>query len=54
MDLIKTSEYFKPGLRYTAFIKLAHHDGTPVTDNNNMVNVKHGYSYDVDQYETTQ
>ncbi|XP_075211329.1 CD109 antigen-like isoform X2 [Lycorma delicatula] len=50
MDLIKTSEYFKPGLKYTAFIKLAHHDGTPVTDKTNPVRVRYGYSYNSDEY----
>uniref|UniRef100_A0A8D8UYD5 TEP1-F n=1 Tax=Cacopsylla melanoneura TaxID=428564 RepID=A0A8D8UYD5_9HEMI len=54
LDLIKSANYFKPGLKYTAYLKLAHHDGTPVTDNNNMVTVKHGYTYDVEAYESTQ
>ncbi|KAI5743739.1 hypothetical protein M8J77_021636 [Diaphorina citri] len=54
MDLIKSSEYFKPGLKYTAYMKLAHHDGTPVTDNNNMVQVRHGFSYDESKYEANQ
>ncbi|KAG6796738.1 antigen [Apis mellifera caucasica] len=46
MDLIKTSEYYKPGLKYTAFIKITYHDGTPVRDNKNPVIIKYGYSYD--------
>lgn len=50
MELIKTSEYFKPGLKYTAFIKLTYHDGTPVQDTNNPVTVRHGYSYDSTLY----
>ncbi|XP_017300547.2 CD109 antigen [Diaphorina citri] len=54
MDLIKSSEYFKPGLKYTAYMKLTHHDGTPVTDNNNMVQVRHGFSYDESKYEANQ
>lgn len=50
MELIKTSEYFKPGLKYTAFIKLTYHDGTPVQDVNNPVTVRYGYSYDHSLY----
>ncbi|XP_021920080.1 CD109 antigen-like isoform X2 [Zootermopsis nevadensis] len=50
MELIKTSEYFKPGLKYTAFVKLTYHDGSPVQDMNNPVTVRYGYSYDHDSY----
>ncbi|XP_076755633.1 thioester-containing protein 1 allele R1 isoform X2 [Xylocopa sonorina] len=46
MDLIKTSEYYKPGLKYTAFIKLTYHDGTPVQDNKNPVTIKYSYTTD--------
>ncbi|XP_050479205.1 thioester-containing protein 1 allele R1-like isoform X2 [Bombus huntii] len=52
MDLIKTSEYYKPGLKYTAFIKLTYHDGTPVRDNKNFVMVKYGYTYITDNQST--
>ncbi|XP_076663393.1 CD109 antigen isoform X2 [Andrena cerasifolii] len=45
MDLIKSSEYYKPGLKYTAFIKLTYHDGTPVRDTKNPVTVMYGYTY---------
>ncbi|XP_046675493.1 CD109 antigen-like isoform X2 [Homalodisca vitripennis] len=54
LELVKTSEYFKPGLKYTAFIKLSHHDGTPVTDRTNPVKVRWGYSYDQDNYNETE
>nr|XP_018897644.1 PREDICTED: CD109 antigen-like isoform X2 [Bemisia tabaci] len=50
MELVRTSEYFKPGLKYSAFIKVAHHDGSPVNDDNNMVKVRHGFSYNTDEY----
>ncbi|KAL0273724.1 UNVERIFIED_CONTAM: hypothetical protein PYX00_006334 [Menopon gallinae] len=50
MELIKTAECFKPGLKYTAFLKLAYHDGTPVVDEKNPVIVKHGFSYDTNNY----
>ncbi|XP_017758263.1 PREDICTED: CD109 antigen-like isoform X2 [Eufriesea mexicana] len=52
MDLIKTSEYYKPGLKYTAFIKLTYHDGTPVRDNKNPVTIKYGYTYITDNQFT--
>ncbi|KAK9304587.1 hypothetical protein QLX08_004027 [Tetragonisca angustula] len=52
MDLIKTSEYYKPGLKYTAYIKLTYHDGTPVRDNKNFVTVKYGYTYIIDNQST--
>ncbi|XP_017876968.1 CD109 antigen-like isoform X2 [Ceratina calcarata] len=45
MELIKTSEYYKPGLKYTAFIKVTYHDGTPVRDDKNPVMIKYGYAY---------
>lgn len=50
MDLIKTSEYYKPGLKYTAFIKLTYHDGTPVRDNKNPVTIMYGYTYSQSAY----
>ncbi|KAF4518646.1 hypothetical protein B566_EDAN005973 [Ephemera danica] len=50
LELVKTSEYFKPGLKYTAFIKLSRHDGTPVSDSKNPVKVRWGYGYDHDSY----
>ncbi|XP_031828991.1 thioester-containing protein 1 allele R1 isoform X2 [Nomia melanderi] len=50
MDLIKTSEYYKPGLKYTAFIKLAYHDGSPVQDNKNPVTIMYGYTYNQSAY----
>ncbi|KAK6619003.1 hypothetical protein RUM44_003385 [Polyplax serrata] len=50
MELIKTAESFKPGLQYTAFIKLAYHDGKPVIDDRNPIIVKHGFSYDTEKY----
>ncbi|XP_011255612.1 CD109 antigen isoform X2 [Camponotus floridanus] len=50
MELIKTSEYFKPGLKYTAFLKLTNHDGSPVQDTKNDVLIAYGYSYDRSDY----
>ncbi|XP_027843967.2 CD109 antigen-like isoform X1 [Aphis gossypii] len=51
MELIRTSEYFKPGLKYTAFIKMSHHDGTPVYDDRNPVKVWHGFSHETEKLE---
>ncbi|XP_018336565.1 CD109 antigen-like isoform X2 [Agrilus planipennis] len=44
IEIIKTSDYYKPGLRYTAFIKISNQDGTPVQDKTNPVKVKYGFS----------
>ncbi|XP_023288117.1 CD109 antigen isoform X2 [Orussus abietinus] len=45
MELIKTSTYYKPGLTYTAFIKLTYHDGSPVRDTVNPVLIAYGFTY---------
>ncbi|PSN57619.1 hypothetical protein C0J52_00529 [Blattella germanica] len=50
MEIIKTSEYYKPGLMYTAYVKLTYHDGSPVQDDNNPVIVRYGYTYDQNEY----
>ncbi|XP_011158223.1 CD109 antigen isoform X2 [Solenopsis invicta] len=50
MELIRTSEYFKPGLKYTAFLKLAYHDGSPVQDTKNDVLIAYGYTYNQSAY----
>ncbi|XP_039279526.1 CD109 antigen isoform X2 [Nilaparvata lugens] len=53
MELIKTSEYFKPGLKYVALMKVSTHDGIPVTDRTNPVKVAQGYSYNSDEFNKT-
>lgn len=50
MELIKTSEYYKPGLKYTAFIKITHHDGSPVRDRTNAVIISYGYTFNQSAY----
>ncbi|XP_078044261.1 thioester-containing protein 1 allele R1 isoform X3 [Augochlora pura] len=50
MELIKTSEYYKPGLKYTLFVKLTYHDGAPVQDNKNPVTIMYGYTYNQSAY----
>ncbi|XP_023015119.2 thioester-containing protein 1 allele R1 isoform X1 [Leptinotarsa decemlineata] len=52
MQLIKTADYFKPGLKYTAYVKITNHDGTPVK-NMPGVTVRHGYSRVDEVYEET-
>ncbi|CAG9766032.1 unnamed protein product [Ceutorhynchus assimilis] len=51
MDLIKTADYFKPGLTYVAYVKVANHDGTPLRDEERDVTIKHGYSRQDEIYE---
>ncbi|KYN03797.1 hypothetical protein ALC62_05309 [Cyphomyrmex costatus] len=50
MELIRTSDYFKPGLKYTAFLKLTYHDGSPVQDTKNDVLIAYGYTYNQSEY----
>ncbi|XP_031779562.1 CD109 antigen isoform X2 [Nasonia vitripennis] len=45
MELLRTAEYYKPGLKYTAFLKVTYHDGSPVVDNTNPVHISYGYTY---------
>lgn len=45
IELIKSSKTFKPGLKYTAFLKVAHQDDKPVTEENAELILKYGYSY---------
>ncbi|XP_019757340.2 CD109 antigen [Dendroctonus ponderosae] len=51
MDLIKTADYFKPGLSYVAYIKVANHDGTPLRNEERDVVVRHGYSRQDEVYD---
>ncbi|KAI4464831.1 macroglobulin / complement [Holotrichia oblita] len=44
MELIKTADYYKPGLPYTAYVKVSNHDLTPLRKDQNMVKIKYGYS----------
>ncbi|XP_058450670.1 thioester-containing protein 1 allele R1-like isoform X2 [Malaya genurostris] len=39
MELVKSSDKFKPGLPYTAWIKASFQDGTPVQDTQNQIEV---------------
>jgi len=54
LDLIKTSDSFKPGLKYTAFLKIAYQDNTPVQDESGVVVVRHGFSHNQENYNRTE
>ncbi|GAB6021255.1 CD109 molecule [Chamberlinius hualienensis] len=54
LDLIKTAETFKPGLKFNAYLKVAYQDDVPVRDDSNMVTLKFGYNYNESSYETVQ
>ncbi|XP_022645189.1 CD109 antigen-like isoform X2 [Varroa destructor] len=49
-ELVKTSDTFKPGLKYTAFLKAAYQDDTPVQDPENQLTFRYGYNYDEEQW----
>ncbi|KAK4880764.1 hypothetical protein RN001_008910 [Aquatica leii] len=53
MELIKTADYYKPGLKYTAYIKVSKHDGSPLLPDRNVVKVRHGYSQIDEEYSQT-
>ncbi|XP_066246674.1 thioester-containing protein 1 allele R1-like [Euwallacea similis] len=51
MDLIKTADYFKPGLTYVAYVKVVNHDGTPLRNEERDVLIRHGYSRQDEIYD---
>ncbi|XP_014247621.1 CD109 antigen-like isoform X2 [Cimex lectularius] len=53
-EMFDTSTVFKPGLEHKVFIKLVHHDETPVIDNTNPIKIKSSYSYSDEDYNTTE
>ncbi|XP_076337600.1 CD109 antigen-like isoform X2 [Tachypleus tridentatus] len=53
VQLIKTSETFKPGLKYTCFLKVAYQDDTPVDDRENQLKLRYGYSYNESSWKTS-
>lgn len=54
LELIKTAETFKPGLKYTAYLKVAYQDDVPIRDNANPVKVKFGYNYNESTYQVRE
>ncbi|KAJ8965945.1 hypothetical protein NQ317_008000, partial [Molorchus minor] len=51
MDLVKTADYFKPGLAYTAYVKVINNDGSPISVDDTEVTIRHGYSRVDEVYE---
>lgn len=45
VELLKTSKTFKPGLKYTAYLKVAYQDDKPVDEGGPPVYLRYGYSY---------
>ena len=54
LELVKTADAYKPGMPYTAFLKLSNQDGTPVRDDLNPVSVKSGFGDNTDLYESSE
>nr|BAR45595.1 thioester-containing protein 2 [Niponia nodulosa] len=54
LELIKTAETFKPGLKFTAYLKVATQDDMPIRDDVNMVKVRFGYNYNESTHETKE
>ncbi|XP_076058869.1 CD109 antigen-like [Oratosquilla oratoria] len=50
MELIRTSDNFKPGLKYTAILKVAYQDDSPVQSGN--VTIRHGFTHNTKPIET--
>ncbi|CAM6001992.1 unnamed protein product, partial [Sphagnum balticum] len=50
VELIKTSKTFKPGLKYTCFLKVAYQDDTPVEDNGQPLLLRYGFSYNFENW----
>lgn len=51
LSLIRTSDSFKPGLKYTAFLKVSYQDDTPITTGE--VTLRHTFSRDPDGFIET-
>lgn len=51
LHLFKSSEYYKPGLDYSAQLHVSKHDGSPATG---AVTIRHGFSYDSDKYTSSE
>ncbi|XP_060518644.1 CD109 antigen-like isoform X2 [Cylas formicarius] len=52
MEIIKTSDYFKPGFKYEVYIKVSNHDGTVIKPDQREVTVRHGFSRADEVYAT--
>jgi len=54
LELVKTAEAYKPGMPYTAFLKLSYQNGNPVKDDLNPVSVKAGFGASTELYESAE
>ncbi|XP_035220649.1 CD109 antigen-like [Stegodyphus dumicola] len=53
VELVKSSESFKPGLKYTAHLKVCYQDDTPVVvTNGDQIVLKYGYTYDEREWDS--
>ncbi|XP_015930765.2 CD109 antigen isoform X2 [Parasteatoda tepidariorum] len=53
VEMVKSSESFKPGLKYTAHLKVCYQDDTPVVvTNGDQIVLKYGYTYDERQWDS--
>lgn len=44
MELVKTADYYKPGLKYVAYVKVTNHDGSPIAKDRRAVTIHYGFS----------
>ncbi len=54
MELVRTADAYKPGMPYTAYLKVANQDDSPVADDLNLVSVKWGFTRDPESYNMTE
>ncbi|XP_077537479.1 thioester-containing protein 2 isoform X2 [Haemaphysalis longicornis] len=54
VELVKTSGTFKPGLKYTCFLKVAYQDDSPVNDAVNQLTLHHGFNFNEDLWQKSQ
>ncbi|XP_065299747.1 CD109 antigen-like isoform X1 [Dermacentor albipictus] len=54
VELVKTSETFKPGLKYTCFLKVAYQDDSPVNDAVNQLTLHYGFNFNEELWQSSQ
>ncbi|QQP52137.1 CD109 antigen, partial [Caligus rogercresseyi] len=54
LEMVRTADAYKPGMAYTAYIKVAKQDNTPIRDKNIPIQLKWGFSNEPSEdYNTT-
>lgn len=53
VELIKTSKTFKPGLKFTSYLKVAYQDDLPVDDNGPPLVLNYGYDHVEEKWNET-